>query len=373
MERFTSLSFRHYLTQQALIWQALVAILVFTLTLTTVTPASAASNQNARFYPATRQSVGGVFLKFYDMNGGTSIFGYPITEERAENGWTVQYFERARMEYHPRLGGTANEVQLSLLGTLKARGRAGTARVAPFASSADRLYVAETGHSLSNAFLRYWKAYGGVRVFGYPLTEPVNENGYMVQYFERARMEYHPERAGLSYGIELGHLGKEYLQGNGGMASVSPASPVSVVKSAPAAAVTSNSAEVMGNELLALLNGARQRAGLAAVALNGQGSGVSQARSNDMARRNYFSHITPEGTDFIDALRAASVPFKLTGEIIARNNYSADKTVRTAYDSFMNSPAHRAIVMDGRYNTAGVGVAKDGRGQYYYTVIFTQR
>ena len=92
-----------------------------------------------------------------------------------------------------------------------------------------------------------------------------------------------------------------------------------------------------------------------------------------MAARNYFSHVTPEGNDFMDALRAAGVPFKLTGEIIAMNNYSTDKTVRVAYDTFMTSPGHKAIIMDGRYNTVGVGVANDGKGYYYYTVIFTQR
>ena len=36
---------------------------------------------------------------------------------------------------------------------------------------------------------------GDVRVLGFPISEPVVENGLTVQYFERARMEYHPENA----------------------------------------------------------------------------------------------------------------------------------------------------------------------------------
>jgi len=344
---------------------ALVALLVSTLTLTIFKPTPASANQTVRFYAATHHSIGGAFLKFYDRHGGTNLFGYPLTGEVMENGRPVQYFERQRMEYHSEHAGTANEVQLSLLGTQKAQGRASTDRVAPFMSSANRLYVQETGHSLSYSFLSYWKAYGDVRIFGYPLTEPANENGYLVQYFERARMEYHPEKAGLSYGIELGHLGKEYLPaGILAAKNVSPAAP---------APVTSGSTDDMGNELLALINNARQGAGIAPAALNGQLSTVSRTRSNDMAGRNYFSHVSPEGTDFMHALKSANMPFKLAGEIIAKNNYSADKTVRTAYDAYMNSPAHRAIIMDGRYNTVGVGVAKDGKGYYYYTVIFTQR
>ena len=341
----------------------LAALIASTLTLTAFTPPTASANQSVRYYPATRHSIGGAFLKFYDRYGGLNLFGYPITDEVMENGRTVQYFERQRMEYHKEHAGTANEVQLSLLGTQKAQGRPSTARVAPFASNINRLYIRETGHSLSYSFLSFWKAYGGVRIFGYPLTEPANENGFLVQYFERARMEYHPEKAGLSYGIELGHLGKEYLQGG-----------VPLVKSVPPAAPpAANPTDAMGRELLAMLNGARQGAGLAPAALDGQLSGVSQARSNDMAGRNYFSHVTPEGTDFINALKVANVPFKLTGEIIAKNNYTIDTTVRASYDNFMNSPGHKSIIMDGRYNTAGVGVAADGKGYYYYTVIFTQR
>ena len=356
MHCFTGMRVRYfYLT-------ALVALLVFTLTLTIFGPTTASANQTVRFYAATQHSIGGAFLKFYDRYGGIKLFGYPISDEVMENGRPVQYFERQRMEYHKEHAGTANEVQLSLLGTQKAQGRASTARVAPFISSSTHVYIRETGHSLSYSFLKYWKAYGGVRIFGYPLTEPAHENGYLVQYFERARMEYHPGKAGLSYGIELGHLGKEYLPAD-----------LAVTKNISPAPVTPTSTDAMGSELIAMLNNARQGSGIGGVALNGQVSAVSQARSNDMAGRNYFSHVSPEGTDFLHALKVASVPFKLAGEVIAMNNYGSGETVRTAYDTYMNSSAHRAIIMDGRYNTVGVGVAKDGRGFYYYTVIFTQR
>lgn len=59
------------------------------------------------------------------------MFGYPISEELDEgNGdgsgraYTVQYFQRARFEYHPELAGTPYEVQLGLLGdqALKEKG-----------------------------------------------------------------------------------------------------------------------------------------------------------------------------------------------------------------------------------------------------------
>jgi GH18 family chitinase len=86
-------------------------------------------------------------------------------------------------------------------------------RIAPFPSSADRIYFKETGHSLSFGFKTFWNQSGGLPVFGYPLTEEFSEqnqdNGktYTVQYFERQRFEYHPEHRLTHYETELGRLG----------------------------------------------------------------------------------------------------------------------------------------------------------------------
>jgi N-acetyl-anhydromuramyl-L-alanine amidase AmpD len=48
--------------------------------------------------------LGGGFRRFWEERGGLPIFGWPITEEFRENGVTVQYFERARMEHRPDIG-----------------------------------------------------------------------------------------------------------------------------------------------------------------------------------------------------------------------------------------------------------------------------
>jgi N-acetyl-anhydromuramyl-L-alanine amidase AmpD len=48
--------------------------------------------------------IGGGFRRFWEEKGGLPIFGWPITEELQENGVTVQYFERARMEHRPDIG-----------------------------------------------------------------------------------------------------------------------------------------------------------------------------------------------------------------------------------------------------------------------------
>ena len=50
-----------------------------------------------------------------------------------------------------------------------------------------------TGHSVSGNFLRYWEAMGGVEALGYPISQPFEQEGRQVQYFEYARLEDHPD------------------------------------------------------------------------------------------------------------------------------------------------------------------------------------
>jgi hypothetical protein len=69
-----------------------------------------------RYFAQTGHSLGGVFLQYWNTQGGLDLFGYPISEELIENGYTVQYFERNRFELHPENQGTAFEVLLGLLG-----------------------------------------------------------------------------------------------------------------------------------------------------------------------------------------------------------------------------------------------------------------
>ncbi|MBN9390595.1 MAG: hypothetical protein J0I20_21370 [Chloroflexi bacterium] len=79
------------------------------------------------------------------------------------------------------------------------------------APSGGSMYFNETGQYLQGTFLEYWQSHGGLPIFGFPITPQFYENGYMVQYFERNRFEYHPENAGTPYEVLLGLLGREKL------------------------------------------------------------------------------------------------------------------------------------------------------------------
>jgi lipoprotein-anchoring transpeptidase ErfK/SrfK len=75
------------------------------------------------------------------------------------------------------------------------------------------VYFPQTGHNVGAPFLGYWRTHGGLAVYGYPLTEamqevsPYDNKTYTVQYFERARLEAHPENK-APYDVLLGQLGR---------------------------------------------------------------------------------------------------------------------------------------------------------------------
>ncbi|MEO6456789.1 MAG: hypothetical protein ABIO92_00730 [Chloroflexia bacterium] len=54
-------------------------------------------------------------------------------------------------------------------------------------------YFAQTGHFLRGVFFSFWETHGATDVLGLPITEALNEDGLMVQYLERVRLEWHPE------------------------------------------------------------------------------------------------------------------------------------------------------------------------------------
>lgn len=80
-------------------------------------------------------------------------------------------------------------------------------------------YFPETGHTLRGSFREFWLANGGLPIFGYPTSEEFIERGedgrdYVVQYFERHRLELHPENR-PPYHVQLSRLGDIILQQSG--------------------------------------------------------------------------------------------------------------------------------------------------------------
>jgi peptidoglycan/xylan/chitin deacetylase (PgdA/CDA1 family) len=177
------------------------------------------SLSDQRYFPETGHWLSHGFLAYWQRYGGLALFGYPLTEEVQKNGLTVQYFERARFEWHPGAWPERMDVLLGRLGMILTDHRQQELPFQPVNARTDAncTFYPETGHRLCFGFRSYWQANGGLAIFGYPISEEFRERNpdtgqtYTVQYFERARFEYHPENAGTPYTVLLGRLGAQTL------------------------------------------------------------------------------------------------------------------------------------------------------------------
>lgn len=163
----------------------------------------------SQYFPQTGYTVRGDFLRFFNGHGGLEIFGYPLTGEFVEGGRSVQYFTRARMEARPE-NAEPYRVALGPLASELGYGDPPIpAASIPPANDPNRRYFRETGHTTGYAFLSYFDAHGGPDILGFPITEFKLENGRIVQYFQRTRMEWHPEFP-PGQRVQLGELGQVY-------------------------------------------------------------------------------------------------------------------------------------------------------------------
>jgi len=183
----------------------------------TAQPAALVPGSGTRTYRETGKAVNGLFLQYWDRNGGLMQQGFPISKPMREtsrlNGKTyaVQYFERAVFEYHPE-NKAPFDVLLSQLGTFRYNQKYPGGAPNQAANRTNAQFFPQTGHWVGGTFLAYWKAHGGLAQQGYPLSEEFQEKSdldgktYTVQYFERAIFERHPENK-APFDVLLSQLG----------------------------------------------------------------------------------------------------------------------------------------------------------------------
>jgi len=99
---------------------------------------------------------------------------------------------------------------------------------------------------------------------------------------------------------------------------------------------------------------------------------LARAHSLDMMQRSYFSHITPEGRTSANRLEDAGIGYKRIAENLTSNR-GAEDPAGHAVDGWMDSPGHRANILDGRFTHTGLGAAVGADGTGYFTQLFLQR
>ncbi len=201
---------------------------------------------NCRYFAETGYYVCDAFLGYFDARGGLEIFGNPITEAFNDPvlGLRVQFFQNVRMEFHP-YNPLPYQVQLGLLvDELGYQFPPARSDKIPTFNTSLRHYFPETKHVVEYSFLDYFREKGGIDIFGYPRSEFMYEDGRIVQYFQRARMEWHPEITSGSQ-MRLTPLGEIYIERFGvpevpaeSAAQIVGATPPPVATVPPQSAVT---------------------------------------------------------------------------------------------------------------------------------------
>jgi uncharacterized protein YkwD len=93
---------------------------------------------------------------------------------------------------------------------------------------------------------------------------------------------------------------------------------------------------------------------------------VARAHSDDMFKRGYFSHYTPEGLSPFDRMAKAGITYQYAGE-----NLALAPSTALAMQGLMNSPGHRANILSPNFHRVGIGVIDGGVYGEMYTQDFT--
>jgi uncharacterized protein YkwD len=114
------------------------------------------------------------------------------------------------------------------------------------------------------------------------------------------------------------------------------------------------------SSIVCLVNVERTSRGLPALQRDGDLSQAARAHATDMARNNFFAHVTPDGDTLSDRLRKAGYGRPgdgwRAGEDLGWG--TGDRATPNALvDAWLASPGHRRILLSGTYREIGVGVA----------------
>jgi uncharacterized protein YkwD len=117
-------------------------------------------------------------------------------------------------------------------------------------------------------------------------------------------------------------------------------------------AVVDSSLEI---KMIELVNKDRAEEGLPPLKRDQKLTKVGREHSRDMFARGYFSHVTPDGKDPFDRMKANDIHFITAGE-----NIALAQTISIAEYGFMHSPGHRANILNPAFVHIGIGILDGG-------------
>jgi uncharacterized protein YkwD len=119
-------------------------------------------------------------------------------------------------------------------------------------------------------------------------------------------------------------------------------------------------------QMYQMVNSQRVSHGLPPLAFSNELRDLARVHSDDMFKRGYFSHYTPEGLSPFDRMEKAGINYQYAGE-----NLALAPSTSLAMEGLMNSPGHRANILNPNFHQIGVGVIDGGIYGKMYTQEFT--
>ncbi|MGW7412241.1 sigma-70 family RNA polymerase sigma factor [Streptomyces sp. NPDC054863] len=121
-------------------------------------------------------------------------------------------------------------------------------------------------------------------------------------------------------------------------------------------------------EVVSLLNSERSKAGCGPLSSNGLLATAAQRHSEDMVARGFFDHSNPDGEGPGERVTAAGYKWSTYGENIAYGQ----STPAAVMETWMNSPGHRANILNCSFKEVGIGIKDSARG-IHWTQVFGAR
>jgi uncharacterized protein YkwD len=327
-----------------------------------------------RCFVETGYCIEGRIRAFWEQNGGLIVFGLPITPLRMESvegkPVLVQWFERHRLEWHPDQT-PPYDVLLGRLGAdhLLQNGR-DWQKFARRGPEQGCRFFDETGHNICGNILTFWQSNGlefdgktgtseqeSLALFGMPLSDLQTEimrdgQERQVQWFERARLEIHPDHT-PSFVVLPGLLGNE----------ISMQTPP----------ITTHTEFV--NQVVAYTNVHRSQHGCPELTLDAQLMLAAQRHTEDMAFNDFVGHTGSNGSSPGDRIRATGYTFSTWAENAAAGYATPEDVV----NGWMESEGHRSNILNCTLRDIGVGYfyLEDDPGELkfrnYWTQVFGAR
>ncbi|MEU4690861.1 CAP domain-containing protein [Actinoplanes sp. NPDC023714] len=122
----------------------------------------------------------------------------------------------------------------------------------------------------------------------------------------------------------------------------------------------------VAGEVLRLVNVERQAAGCDGLSSESRLQAAAQKHSELQAEQNSMSHQLPGEAAMGDRVTAEGYRWRGVGENVAAGYTSAASVM----DGWMNSPGHKANILNCGFEEIGVGIAKSSSGTQYWTQVF---